>query len=58
MSIITGPYPGTFNSAASEMLVSGTCFSGQIVNQGVIGTGGIIVTDSTMGCALVNDGGT
>jgi hypothetical protein len=58
MLTITGPYPGTFNTAASEMLVSHTSFSGRIVNQGVIGTGGIVVTDSTVVGALVNNGGT
>ena len=44
---ITGPYPGIFNTAASEILVSHTTFSGSIINQGVIGTGGIVVIDST-----------
>ena len=41
------PYPGIFNTAASEILVSHTTFSGSIINQGVIGTGGIVVIDST-----------
>ena len=45
---ITGPYPGIFNTAASEMLVSHTTFSGSIINTGSIGTGGIVVISSTL----------
>jgi hypothetical protein len=55
---ITGPYPGIFNTAASEILVSHTTFSGSIINQGVIGTGGIVVIDSTFQSGGLTNTGT
>jgi hypothetical protein len=55
---ITGPYPGILNTAASEILVSHTTFSGSIINQGVIGTGGIVVIDSTFQSGGLTNTGT
>jgi len=43
----SGPFPHTNTGVTSEILVSGTSFSGGVTNAGTIGSGGIVVVSST-----------
>jgi hypothetical protein len=58
MTIITGPYPGSFNTPASEMLVSHTTFPGSVTNTGVIGAGRIVVIHGTFQSGGLTNTGT
>ena len=52
-----GPFPVNFTSATSEILVSGTSFSGGVTNAGTVGSGGIVVISSTIPSgAIANTG--
>jgi hypothetical protein len=44
----TGPYPFTNTGSITAMLVSNTSFSGNVVNDGTISSGGIRVLDGTI----------
>jgi hypothetical protein len=50
--------PGTFSGVTSKWLISHTTFSGNIVNQGVISAGGIVVSNSTFTSGSLLDTGT
>ena len=59
MAAYTGPFPnenitGTF----SEILVSHTNFSGSVVNNGFVSSGGILVSASTLSNGGIGDNGT
>jgi hypothetical protein len=53
----TGPYPTTFSGATNAMVISDTVFSGNVVNSGTIGAGGVSVISSTFqGGSFIDDG--
>ena len=43
----SGPFPAHFTGVTSEILVSGTNFSGGVTNAGTVSGGGIVVVSST-----------
>jgi hypothetical protein len=53
-----GPFPYTNTGVTNQILVSGTTFSGSIVNSGTVGAGGIVVISSTFQSGGIVDVGT
>ena len=53
----TGPYPVTISGTITAMVVSDTVFSGNVINRGTIGPGGIAVISSTFESGGIFDSG-